>query len=92
MRTIASPPLVPQEAAGAAPEWMSEKAVAIGMYVTGSGIFTVFGTPLPVRGSSAVYDYLTRGMEADFGATWAFESAGTADQPRTSSEGLPAGS
>lgn len=59
--------------AGAAPEWMSEKAVAIGMYVTGSGIFTVFGTPLPVRGSSAVYDYLTQGMEADFGATWAFE-------------------
>jgi carbon-monoxide dehydrogenase catalytic subunit len=59
--------------AGAAPEWMSEKAVAIGMYVVGSGIFTVFGTPLPVRGSSAVYEYLTAGMEADLGATWAFE-------------------
>ena len=59
--------------AGAAPEWMSEKAVAIGMYVVGSGIFTVFGTPLPVRGSAAVYDYVTRGMADDFGATWAFE-------------------
>jgi len=59
--------------AGAAPEWMSEKAVAIGMYVVASGIFTVFGTPLPVRGSQVVYDYLTKGMEADFGAMWAFE-------------------
>ncbi|MCM8763283.1 MAG: anaerobic carbon-monoxide dehydrogenase catalytic subunit, partial [Candidatus Omnitrophica bacterium] len=43
-------------AAGCAPEWMSEKAVAIGMYVVASGIFTVLGTPLPVRGSQAVYD------------------------------------
>ena len=59
--------------AGAAPEWMSEKAVSIGMYVVGSGIFTVFGTPLPVAGSEAVYDYLTKGMEEEVGATWAFE-------------------
>jgi carbon-monoxide dehydrogenase catalytic subunit len=59
--------------AGAAPEWMSEKAVAIGMYVVGSGIFTVFGTPLPVRGSQAVYDFLTRELEDLVGATWAFE-------------------
>jgi carbon-monoxide dehydrogenase catalytic subunit len=59
--------------AGAAPEWMSEKAVSIGMYVVASGIFTVLGTPLPVAGSEAVYDYLTKGMEEDVGATWAFE-------------------
>jgi carbon-monoxide dehydrogenase catalytic subunit len=59
--------------AGAAPEWMSEKAVAIGMYVVGSGIFTVFGTPLPVVGSQAVHDYLTRGLESEVGGTWAFE-------------------
>ncbi len=59
--------------AGAAPEWMSEKAVAIGMYVVGSGIYTVFGTPLPVEGSQAVYDYLTEGLAEEFGATWAFE-------------------
>ena len=37
--------------AGAAPEWMSEKAVAIGFYVVASGVFTVFGTPHPVLGS-----------------------------------------
>lgn len=59
--------------AGAAPEWMSEKAVSIGMYVVGSGIFTVFGTPLPVEGSQAVSDYLTGGMEAEVGGRWAFE-------------------
>ncbi|UCC68824.1 MAG: anaerobic carbon-monoxide dehydrogenase catalytic subunit [Armatimonadota bacterium] len=59
--------------AGAAPEWMSEKAVSIGMYVVGSGIFTVFGTPLPVEGSPAVNEYLTKGMAAELGATWAFE-------------------
>jgi len=59
--------------AGAAPEWMSEKAVSIGMYVVGSGIYTVLGTPLPVQGSQAVYDYLTKEMAEEVGATWAFE-------------------
>jgi len=59
--------------AGAAPEWMSEKAVSIGMYVVASGIFTVFGRPLPVQGSQAVNDYLTKEMEQEVGAMWAFE-------------------
>jgi len=60
--------------AGAAPEWMSEKAVAIGMYVVGSGIFTVFGTPLPVMGSKALTDFLCGDeMEDLVGARWAFE-------------------
>ncbi|MDI6858643.1 MAG: anaerobic carbon-monoxide dehydrogenase catalytic subunit [Dehalococcoidia bacterium] len=59
--------------AGAAPEWMSEKAVAIGFYVVASGVFTVFGTPMPVLGSEKVADYMTRGMEQDFGAAFAFE-------------------
>jgi len=60
--------------AGAAPEWMSEKAVSIGMYVVGSGIFTVFGTPLPVEGAPALHDWLTRGMESEIGAMWAWEA------------------
>ena len=34
-------------AAGAALEWMSEKAVAIGHYFVASGVFTVFGTTWP---------------------------------------------
>jgi carbon-monoxide dehydrogenase catalytic subunit len=61
--------------AGAAPEWMSEKAVSIGMYVVGSGIFTVFGTPLPVMGSQALTEFLCgREMEDLVGARWAFEA------------------
>jgi carbon-monoxide dehydrogenase catalytic subunit len=60
--------------AGAAPEWMSEKAVSIGMYVVGSGIFTVFGRPLPVMGSKALTDFLCGSeMEDLVGARWAFE-------------------
>ncbi len=59
--------------AGAAPEWMSEKAMAIATYVAASGIFTVLSEPFPVMGSKAVRQYLTEGMEADFGGMLAFE-------------------
>lgn len=59
--------------AGAAPEWMSDKAIAIGFYVVGSGIYTVVGDPLPVLGSKKVTEYLTDGMEKDFGGKFAFE-------------------
>jgi carbon-monoxide dehydrogenase catalytic subunit len=58
---------------GAAPEWMSEKAIAIGMYFVASGIKVVIGQPLPVEGSDAVTEMLTKGFEKHFGATWAFE-------------------
>ena len=40
--------------AGAAPEWYSEKAVAIGAYVVASGITTVLGVQPPVFGSPHV--------------------------------------
>ena len=59
--------------AGAAPEWMSEKAISIGFYAAGSGIFTVFGTPWPVLGSENVTRYLTEEMEESFGGFFAFE-------------------
>jgi carbon-monoxide dehydrogenase catalytic subunit len=59
--------------AGAAPEWMSEKAISIGFYVVASGVFTVFGTPMPVLGSEKVTAYMTGGMEEDYGAAFAFE-------------------
>ncbi len=59
--------------AGAAPEWMSEKAVAIGFYAVGSGIFTVFGTPHPVLGSPNVAQFLTDGIEELVGGKFAFE-------------------
>ena len=59
--------------AGAAPEWMSEKAIAIGFYVVASGVFTVFGTPHPVEGSKNLHDYLCGGIEEEYGARFAFE-------------------
>ena len=59
--------------AGAAPEWMSEKAVSIGFYVAASGVFTVLGEPFPVQGSKVVTEYLTAGMEGPFGGKFAFE-------------------
>ncbi|RKX94565.1 MAG: carbon-monoxide dehydrogenase catalytic subunit [Spirochaetes bacterium] len=59
--------------AGAAPEWMSEKAVSIGMYFVASGVYTVIGKPLPMMGSVNLYKYLTDEIENDVGGKWAFE-------------------
>jgi carbon-monoxide dehydrogenase catalytic subunit len=59
--------------AGAAPEWYSEKAVAIGMYVVASGIYTVLGVAPPVFGSPNIVKLLTEGLEGVFGATFAVE-------------------
>jgi len=58
---------------GSAPEWMSEKAVAIGMYVVGSGIDTWLGVVPPVTGSPIVVDYLTNKMEDIYGAKFFIE-------------------
>lgn len=59
--------------AGAAPEWYSEKAVAIGAYVVASGIYTVLGVAPPVFGSPNIVKLLTEGLEGVFGATFAVE-------------------
>jgi len=59
--------------AGAAPEWYSEKAISIGQYFVGSGVFTVFGVNWPTLGSKEVTDYLFKDMEDMYGGMWAFE-------------------
>jgi len=59
--------------AGAAPEWMSEKAISIATYFAASGVFTVIAEPFPVMGAPKVREYLLEGMEADFGGKLAFE-------------------
>jgi len=59
--------------AGAAPEWMSEKAVSIGTYVVSSGIYTVLGTVPQVLGSPNVTELLTEGAEDVVGAAFAVE-------------------
>jgi carbon-monoxide dehydrogenase catalytic subunit len=60
-------------AAGAAPEWMSEKAVSIGMYFVASGVYTMIGHPLPMMGSRNLHKYLTEEIEQEVGGKWAFE-------------------
>jgi len=60
-------------AAGAAPEWMSEKAVSIGFYFVASGVYTMIGKPLPMMGSKKLFNYLTDEIEAEVGGKWAFE-------------------
>ncbi len=60
-------------AAGAAPEWMSEKAVSIGAYVVSSGVYTVLGTVPQVLGSAAVAGLLTEGLNGVVGASFAVE-------------------
>lgn len=60
--------------AGAAPEWMSEKAVSIGTYVIGSGIYTVLGTVPQVLGSKNVVSLLTEGANDVVGAAFAVET------------------
>jgi carbon-monoxide dehydrogenase catalytic subunit len=60
-------------AAGAAPEWMSEKALAIGHYFVASGVFTVFGTTWPTLGSERVTKHLFEEYENMFKGMWAYE-------------------
>jgi len=59
--------------AGSAPEWMSEKAIAIGFYFVASGVLTHFGTPHPVLGSPAVHKFLTDDVEELTGGKFFFE-------------------
>jgi carbon-monoxide dehydrogenase catalytic subunit len=59
--------------AGAAPEWMSEKAVSIGAYVVSSGVFTVLGTVPQILGSPFVTELLTQGANDVVGAAFAVE-------------------
>ena len=56
--------------AGAAPEWMSEKAIAIGQYFVASGVYTVFGVGLPTTGSPEFQEYLFKRYEDLYGAMW----------------------
>jgi carbon-monoxide dehydrogenase catalytic subunit len=61
-------------AAGAAPEWMSEKAVSIGWYFVASGVFTVFDRPMPTVGAPDLHKYLLEDVAEIVGASWGFES------------------
>ena len=57
-------------AAGAAPEWMSEKAISIGHYFVASGVYTVFGNTLPVTGAPRFQKHLFEELEDLYGGKW----------------------
>ncbi len=59
--------------AGAAPEWYSEKAVAIAFYVVASGITTFLGVVPPILGSPAIVRLATEGVKELLGACFVVE-------------------
>jgi carbon-monoxide dehydrogenase catalytic subunit len=58
--------------AGAAPEWMSEKAIAIGQYFVASGVFTVFGVTFPIVEDTKFHKLLFGGLEEMGMGKWGF--------------------
>ena len=66
-------------AVGLAPEWMSEKALAIGVYCVASGAYVMFGGASPVSGmpdkvsdSTEVLHYISEGWEDIYGGKLEF--------------------
>jgi carbon-monoxide dehydrogenase catalytic subunit len=59
--------------AGCAPEWMSEKAIAIGQYFVASGALVVFGVTFPITGSEDMCRLLYDEFKGITGGYWAFE-------------------
>jgi carbon-monoxide dehydrogenase catalytic subunit len=59
-------------AVGIAPEWMSEKALAIASYCAASGAYVIMGIHSPVKGSPVVSDILSKGWEEKLGGKLEF--------------------
>jgi len=66
-------------AVGLAPEWMSEKALSIGVYCVASGAYVIFGGASPVGGmpdrvseSDLVLRYMSEGWESIYGGKMEF--------------------
>ena len=59
-------------AAGAAPEWMSEKAISIGHYFVASGVYTVFGVTFPIIEETKFHKLLFEGLEEMGFGKWGF--------------------
>jgi len=57
-------------AVGVAPEWMSQKAVAIGCYFVASGIDVILGRPFYISGSNNVTKFLNEETKGLFGASF----------------------
>ncbi len=59
-------------AVGLCPEWMCEKAIAIGTYFAASGAHVIFGVSSPVKASSEATRLMTTGWEAMVGGDLEF--------------------
>jgi carbon-monoxide dehydrogenase catalytic subunit len=66
-------------AVGLAPEWMSEKALSIGVYCVASGAYVIFGGASPISGmpdrvsdSDVVLNYISEGWEKLYGGKLEF--------------------
>ncbi|NOZ26454.1 MAG: anaerobic carbon-monoxide dehydrogenase catalytic subunit [Chloroflexi bacterium] len=59
-------------AVGMAPEWMSEKALAIATYCVASGAYVIMGGEGPVRGSEEVTRLISEGWEKKVGGRLEF--------------------
>jgi anaerobic carbon-monoxide dehydrogenase catalytic subunit len=55
---------------GVAPEWMSEKAIAIGCYFVASGVDVILGHPFHTGGSEKVTQFLNHDTRELFGASF----------------------
>jgi carbon-monoxide dehydrogenase catalytic subunit len=58
--------------AGAAPEWMSEKAISIGHYFVASGVYTIFGVTFPVTDNTKFKKHLFEDLENQGLGKWDF--------------------
>jgi carbon-monoxide dehydrogenase catalytic subunit len=59
-------------AVGLCPEWMCEKAIAIGTYFAASGAHVIFGVGSPVGASEVTTEVMTRGWEELVGGSLEF--------------------
>lgn len=64
-------------AVGCAPEWMSEKAIAIGQYFVASGVYVVFGHTFPMTKGTKFEKHLFEELEGLGFGKWGF-----ADDPK----------
>ena len=58
--------------AGAAPEYMSEKAISIGQYFVASGVYTIFGVTFPTIEGTKFHKHLFEGLEEMGLGKWDF--------------------
>ncbi len=57
---------------GLAPEWMSEKALAIALYAVASGLYVIFGVESPIAASPTIQKIMSEGWEKMLGGKMEF--------------------